>query len=197
MLTHAVLLLAGLVAARAALLGVLDLAARLAAATGRRVATIAAALRPRLARRLLATVVGLGVPAAAAVAPSTPASAAATRPEADTGAGRAGRAVVVPAPLPAGRAEIYVVRPGDTLWDIARRHLPASSAAADLARSWPRWYSANRAAIGPDPSPLRPGMRLRSPEPRPAGTPARAHARPSATPADRGAVARSLDPDRR
>jgi len=128
------------------------------------------------------------------VAPSTPATAGATRPATGTGAGRA---VVVPAPPPAPRAEIYVVRPGDTLWDIARRHLPASSTAADVARSWPRWHSANRAVIGPDPSLLRPGMRLRSPEPRPAGTPARAHDRLSATPADRGAVARSLDPDRR
>ena len=92
---------------------------------------------------------------------------------------------------------VVVVRPGDTLWDIARRHLPASATSSDVARAWPRWYAANRAVIGPDPALLRPGTRLRSPDRRPAGTPASTHDRPSATRTEPGAVARSLDPDRR
>jgi hypothetical protein len=32
-----------------------------------------------------------------------------------------------------------------------------------VAREWPRWYAANRRAIGADPGLLRPGQRLHSP----------------------------------
>jgi resuscitation-promoting factor RpfA len=57
----------------------------------------------------------------------------------------------------------YVVRRGDTLWDVAARHLGPSASAADVARDWPRWYAANRAVIGADPSVIRPGELLRPP----------------------------------
>jgi hypothetical protein len=32
-----------------------------------------------------------------------------------------------------------------------------------VARTWPRWYAANRDAIGPDPDLLRPGTVLHPP----------------------------------
>lgn len=56
-----------------------------------------------------------------------------------------------------------VVRRGDTLWDIAARHLGANPSAAEVAAEWPRWFAANRDLIGPDPDLLVPGQRLRPP----------------------------------
>lgn len=57
----------------------------------------------------------------------------------------------------------YVVRRGDTLWDIAARHLGPHASAADIARAWPRWYAANRTAIGPNPALIHPGLVLSVP----------------------------------
>jgi hypothetical protein len=54
----------------------------------------------------------------------------------------------------------YVVHRGDTLWDIAARHLGPGASSVDISRAWPAWYDANRAVIGPDPSVIRPGERL-------------------------------------
>jgi resuscitation-promoting factor RpfA len=54
----------------------------------------------------------------------------------------------------------YVVRRGDTLWDIAARHLGPGASAVDISRAWPAWYDANRVVIGPDPSVIRPGELL-------------------------------------
>ncbi|MFN8156081.1 MAG: LysM domain-containing protein [Candidatus Nanopelagicales bacterium] len=90
--------------------------------------------------------------------------------------------------------EVVVVRPGDTLWDIARRHLPARATDAQVARAWPRWYAANRAVIGPDPDVIRPGQRLRAPS----GTaaPRLAPATPSGRAPSRSAPATAFDPDR-
>jgi nucleoid-associated protein YgaU len=53
-----------------------------------------------------------------------------------------------------------VVRRGDSLWDLAERHLGPGASAADIAAEWPRWYAANRHVIGPDPDLLLPGERL-------------------------------------
>lgn len=57
----------------------------------------------------------------------------------------------------------YVVRRGDTLWDIAARHLGPRATAVDISRAWPAWYDANRAVIGPDPGVIRPGELLSAP----------------------------------
>ena len=59
--------------------------------------------------------------------------------------------------------EGVAVRRGDTLWDIAARHLPAGSPDADIAAAWPRWHAANATVIGDDPDLLRPGQLLRVP----------------------------------
>src|SRR5690606_12139870 len=59
-------------------------------------------------------------------------------------------------------AEI-VVRRGDTLWDIAARHLGPTATAEEVAREWPRWYDANRQVVGPDPDLILPGQRLLPP----------------------------------
>ena len=57
-------------------------------------------------------------------------------------------------------ADEVVVRRGDSLWDIAARHLGPDASAADVAVEWPRWHQANRDVIGTDPDLLIPGQRL-------------------------------------
>ncbi|MDQ0095303.1 LysM peptidoglycan-binding domain-containing protein [Paeniglutamicibacter psychrophenolicus] len=59
--------------------------------------------------------------------------------------------------------EEVVVRPGDSLWAIAARHLPSSAGPEDIAAAWPLWFAANRRLIGPDPDRLEVGMVLQAP----------------------------------
>ena len=63
-----------------------------------------------------------------------------------------------------------VVRRGDTLWDIAARYLGPSATDAEIARTWPQWFAANRTVIGSDPDRLVPGQLLRPPTSRPGGS---------------------------
>jgi nucleoid-associated protein YgaU len=63
-----------------------------------------------------------------------------------------------------------VVRRGDTLWDIAARHLGPAATDAQIARAWPAWFSTNRDLIGPDPDRLHPGQRLIPPAPTAGGS---------------------------
>ncbi|WP_134764561.1 LysM peptidoglycan-binding domain-containing protein [Nocardioides sp. 1609] len=77
-------------------------------------------------------------------------------------AGRADRSDPAPA---AGRV---VVRPGDSLWSIARSRIaPAAADDAAVARATAALYAANRDAVGPDPDLIHPGLHLRAPERRP------------------------------
>ncbi|HSN07144.1 MAG TPA: LysM domain-containing protein [Candidatus Angelobacter sp.] len=194
----AVLLLAGLALARAALVVGVTAAGRMPGQLGRAAHRLGHVLRPGATRRLLSLALGLGLPTLSVGAGVGTASAQQLVPESD--------ARPVTSVPPAGRMAphggspvmgVVLVVPGDTLWDIARRHLPLGSSASDVAAEWPRWYAANRAVIGPDPSLIRPGTRLLAPDRRSTGTSTSSHDRPPATHADSGAVARSLDPDRR
>ena len=65
----------------------------------------------------------------------------------------------------AGRVQqrTVVVRPGDTLWDIAARHLGSAATTAEVADTWPRWYATNRSVIGNDPGLITPGTLLHAP----------------------------------
>ena len=65
-------------------------------------------------------------------------------------------------PVAPGPGEV-VVRPGDTLWDIAARDLPAGTPTDQVSRRWHRIWAANRTAIGADPDLIRPGTALRLP----------------------------------
>lgn len=58
---------------------------------------------------------------------------------------------------------LVLVRPGDTLWDLAAARLPATAEDAAVDAAWRRLYHANRAAIGPDPDLIHPGQRLELP----------------------------------
>lgn len=62
----------------------------------------------------------------------------------------------------AGGTSSYVVKRGDTLWDIAAARLDTLDPAR-VARYWPRIHRMNRAAIGPDPSLILPGTVLELP----------------------------------
>ena len=61
------------------------------------------------------------------------------------------------------RATDVVVHRGDTLWDIARRHLGPDATDAEVATAWPAWHEANRAVVGDDPELIMPGQILRPP----------------------------------
>lgn len=56
----------------------------------------------------------------------------------------------------------YVVRPGDSLWDISAALLNSTDPAR-LAAAWPRLYRLNAKTIGPDPGLIHPGTVLRLP----------------------------------
>ena len=210
-LVQAVLALTALLLARPALALLVSATSRLPGRVGHVASSAAAALRPGLTRRLLATVLGLGVPVVSALAATPPAAARVAHAAPDqpgakaTVIGTTGTTSRVAWPSldappvhsrPLRLTEI-VVAPGDTLWDIARRHLPPPARATAVARAWPAWYSANRDRIGPDPSLLRVGTPLRVPDLRRTGTSASHHHNPSPSPAPSQASALSLDPDRR
>lgn len=56
-----------------------------------------------------------------------------------------------------------VVHRGDTLWSIVERDLGPTATAREIAEAWPRWFAANREAIGADPDLLLPGTVLLRP----------------------------------
>lgn len=168
----------------------LAVAVRLAAALVRHLATAAR----RTGRAASSTGRTLGVrglltafAGTATALASTAAASAAPAPVSSTTAPAAHRPISAPA--------TYVVRPGDSLWAIAARHLGPQASNADIAAEWPRWYRVNRAVIGSDPSLLLVGTRLAVPHPRRTGTSASTHHRPAQR--DPGRSALTLDPDRR
>jgi hypothetical protein len=61
------------------------------------------------------------------------------------------------------RPQVVVVRPGDTLWDLARAELPPGADDATVAAHVRRIHRANRAVIGANPDLIRPHQRLRMP----------------------------------
>jgi hypothetical protein len=63
----------------------------------------------------------------------------------------------------ASRPEVVVVRPGDTLWDLARAELPPGADGATIAARVREIHRANRAVIGADPDLIRPRQLLRMP----------------------------------
>lgn len=97
-------------------------------------------------RRAAERLVGLSLPERA-VAPATPSAEPRTR------------AMAVTRTEP-GHDERYVVRPGDSLWSIARAH-PARG--DDVERRWRAIWADNRDVVGADPDLIHPGQELRLP----------------------------------
>jgi len=67
------------------------------------------------------------------------------------------------APASPRAASAVVVHRGDSLWRIASRQLPGRPSDRRIAAAWPRWYAANRAAVGPDPDYIVTGQLLQAP----------------------------------
>jgi nucleoid-associated protein YgaU len=59
---------------------------------------------------------------------------------------------------------VVVVNAGDSLWGIAKDHLPTGAGTAVIDATWHRWYEANRGVIGGNPDLILPGQHLRAPE---------------------------------
>jgi nucleoid-associated protein YgaU len=68
-----------------------------------------------------------------------------------------------PRPSVAPPPSEVVVHTGDSLWAIAQRELGTAATQRQVARAWPRWWSANRDVIGDDPDVIHPGDRLTAP----------------------------------
>lgn len=123
---------------------------------------------PPVVRRAVLAACGVALTGGLAAAPAT---ATPGHPHQDLGPQAAmtrlplpERAVAAPTASPAASpAGMVVVRPGDTLWAIARRSLPAHATDADIDARWHRIHAANRDVIGPDPDLIRPAQRLRIP----------------------------------
>lgn len=123
-------------------------------------APLVRAVTPRLLRRaLFASAAGAlaltPVHADRAVAPSRPAHDL-------TGLRLPDRPIASPPRTVADPAAV-VVRPGDTLWAIAARHLPAGATDAEIVRACARWHAGNRDVIGADPNLIFPTQRLAPP----------------------------------
>ena len=169
-------LLAWLLAGWLLVATVLTACSRLPGLGGRAGATVLRRIAPATVRRCLEIALGLTVATGVAAGPAS---------ASHTGAGTgprppaAGAAVSTPlldwptAPLPTQPAqarptgphdpEPVVVRPGDSLWSLAERSLGDGATAAQVAATWPAWWSANRSVIGEDPDLLRPGAVLTPP----------------------------------
>jgi hypothetical protein len=153
------------------LVGVVVAAASRARGSVLRTTGWAACFTPVVVRRAVDAAVGVTVTTVAvSLAAPAMASAAPGPPPAPPQA-PAGRALPETLDWPGipvmSRPRPVVVAPGDSLWAIAARSLPAGSSAADVAASWPRWYAANHAVIGADPDLVQPGQRLMPPPPEP------------------------------
>jgi hypothetical protein len=111
---------------------------------------------PRLVQALVLLALGVGVTAPAHAAP--PRTGAAT----PGGPGLTGLAL----PDRVGwHAEHVRVRPGDSLWRVARTLLPDGAGDAAVDRMWRRIAACNRDRLGPDPDLIFPGTLLRVPGP--------------------------------
>lgn len=64
---------------------------------------------------------------------------------------------------PSSPERVVVVRPGDTLWDLAARQLPRAADDAAVAARCRLIYELNHDLIGDDPDLIHPGLRLRLP----------------------------------
>jgi hypothetical protein len=115
-------------------------------------------LRPRVARRLAAGLVGGGLTCLVVTpAPATHAAPA----ELPLPTLPLGAAVTSEGPAPGPRT--VVVRAGDSLWSLAASRLPSSAPEAAVDAAWRRLYEHNRTTVGPDPDLIHPGDRLRLP----------------------------------
>jgi len=116
-----------------------------------------AARRLVLAACGVAVVAGTALPAHAAGGEGVDALVGLSLPERVVGPAAVDRSRAPAAPTGGGT---YVVRPGDSLWSIARAH-PAPS--GDVGTRWRAIWRSNRGVVGDDPDLIHPGQALRLP----------------------------------
>lgn len=152
----------------AAWAGLVCAATVLEAVTAGRIAVTPLVGCPGPARRVLLATLGVAMAGGSALV-AGPVCAAPAPLE----SGSSGRGDRLGLPVPArptgaaySRPRLQVeVRPGDSLWRLARQRAPTASTTV-LARLVARTYTANRRVIGPDPDLIRPGQRLLIPRQR-------------------------------
>ncbi len=110
---------------------------------------------PRTIRLLVPLLLGAAVTA-------SPASASSETGPPPTAAAVTGLPLPDRVATPVAPHRTVLVRPGDSLWRITERLLPASAPAATVDRGWRRIARANAPTV-PDPDLIRPGTRLRVP----------------------------------
>jgi resuscitation-promoting factor RpfA len=110
----------------------------------------------------LPTWLGGSQPSGATAATATTAAAPGrASPPATGGQGPGASRVGSAGAAAAGAGRPYVIRPGDTLWDVAAAHLPRDRRSRGrIDRYWRRIYAANRGVLGDDPHLIHPGTRL-------------------------------------
>lgn len=143
----------------------------LAGITGRhRLRVLAARAMPKLGHLLGSLIVGAASVAAPSIAAAEPQANAIS---VDRDGGHAPQQS--PAPVPASEPtaaethsterssttghRLYVVKTGDSLWDIAATQTPAASD-AQITETWKAIWKANRKLVGAHPELIRPGMEL-------------------------------------
>ncbi len=129
-------------------------------------ATVVALAQPQMAsaadtpQLIIDRIVTSPAPQPATVAPSPP-------PRQPTASTTQPRVIVfdddeTPRAAAEPEAGVYVVKVGDSLWTIARGLIAdPNPSARTIDRTWRALWEANRAAIGADPSLIRPGTQLR------------------------------------
>lgn len=154
---------------------VVTVGGRLPGLVGRSCAAVSRRVAPAAVRRGVEVALGLtvavGALGASPALASTGSSGGAASPPPAASLDWPGADVETPpspvAPPPPAPAPQVVVRPGDTLWDLAEQDLAARRGAAptevEVARAWPSWWAANRDAVGDDPHLIRPGTPLSPP----------------------------------
>lgn len=142
-----------------------------------------ATLRPMLRRVIAGGLLGVALTSASALA------APAQCPASDGAVPALDRAIVcapaqdpqqppgadppsVPMPAPAAAAaqtaaeqSTYVVRPGDSLWQITAQRLGPAASESAIAAAWPQLWQTNRSVVGDDPGLILPGTALTLPAP--------------------------------
>ena len=106
----------------------------------------------------VAVAVGTGLPAVAAGGEGSELLAGLALPE--RAVAPAAHRRPRPVPTTGTTPDTYVVRPGDSLWSIARAH-PGDTGSVD--RRWRAIWEANRDVVGDDPDLILPGQALRLP----------------------------------
>jgi LysM repeat protein len=115
-----------------------------------------------------AVVAGTALPAQASSGDGAEVLVGLPLPERAVAPATSGRPSAPVAPVATTTADAYVVRPGDSLWSIARAH-PAP--ADDVETRWRAIWRQNRAVVGDDPDLIHPGQALRLPGTQPSTDP--------------------------